>query len=369
MINAKSKRTYSPQQKKVFDYLPLIITLGFLIFGVLMVYDSSSAQAFVSFNDKFFFLKEQIKWVIVGLGAGAFMFFFDYKKLKLFALPILIGAIVLLIAVFIPGISVKAYGAHRWINLGFTVLQPSELAKFSLIIYLAAWLSSNEKGRLLSFLLLIGTILGLIMLQPDMGTALIILGTSFIIYFLSEKDIKGILMLAPLGILGIVGLAISSPYRMRRVTAFFNPDSDPLGSTYHVKQALIAFGSGGLFGLGLGNSRQKYSYLPEANTDSIFAIIGEELGFIGGAAVILLFAYFFYRCLQNTLIVEDKFGKILGLGIIAWLTLQTVINLSSMVALTPLTGVPLPFISYGGSALVIELVALGTLFNIWKQNK
>lgn len=362
------KKSYASGRTKNFDYLPALITVGLLIFGVLMVYDSSSAQASISFNDKYYFLKEQIKWVIIGLGAGIFTFFFDYRKLKIFALPILISALVLLIAVFVPGISVRAYGAHRWINLGITILQPSELAKFSLIIYLSAWLSTAEKGRLFSFLLLIGAFVGLIMLEPDMGTALILLGTSFIVYFLSEKNIRGILLLAPFGLLGAIGLAIQSPYRLRRVLTFLNPDSDPLGSSYHIRQALIALGSGGLFGLGLGNSRQKYSYLPEASTDSIFAIIGEELGFIGATILVVIFIYFFFRCLKNTINIEDNFGRTLGLGIITWLTLQTIINLSSMVALTPLTGVPLPFISYGGSALVIELTALGTLFNIWKQN-
>lgn len=198
--------------------------------------------------------------------------------------------------------------------------------------------------------------------------ALVLLGTSCIIYFISEKEIRDLLLLLPLGALGIVGLALKSPYRMRRILTFLDPESDPLGASYHVRQALISLGSGGIFGLGLGNSRQKYSYLPEANTDSIFAIIGEEMGFIGAVILIIAFAFLFYRCVKNTLAVADPFGRLLGLGIIAWLAVQTIINISSMVALTPLTGVPMPLISYGGSALVVELAALGTLFNIWKQN-
>lgn len=333
-----------------------------------MVYEASSAQALQIFNDKFYFLKEQLKWVVLGLTAGTVAFFFDYRRLKKFALPLLIVTIVLLIAVFLPGIGVKANGAHRWINLGFTVLQPAELAKLAMVLYLSTWLTSKEKGKLPSFLLLISLVVGLTMAEPDMGTSIVILGTSLSVYFLSNSDVKGLLLLLPLVFAGGVGLAIRSPYRLRRILTFLDPQSDPLGASYHVRQALIAIGSGGVFGLGLGNSRQKYSYLPEATTDSIFAIIGEELGLIGATGLIFLFAFLFYRATKVTMQVADPFGRLLGMGLIFWITIQTLVNLSSMVSLIPLTGVPLPFISYGGSALVAELVAMGILFNIWKIN-
>jgi len=166
-----------------------------------------------------------------------------------------------------------------------------------------------------------------------------------------------------------VGLALRSPYRVKRLLTFFNPDADPLGASYHVRQALIALGSGGIFGLGLGNSRQKYYYLPEATTDSIFAIIGEEFGLIGTTVLLVVFALLFFQATKITLAVTDEFGKLLGMGIISWLTVQTIVNLASIVGLIPLTGVPLPFISYGGSALVVELAGLGILANIWKVNK
>lgn len=333
-----------------------------------MVYDASSAQALQSFNDKYYFLKEQAQWVIVGLIAAVAASFFDYRRLKLLAVPALIGSILLLIAVFIPGIGVSANGAHRWINLGFTVFQPSEIAKLSLIIYLSAWFTTKEKGRLLSFLLLIGLMVGLIMAQPDMGTAIVLLGTSFSLYFLSNSEMRGFLFFIPFVVAGGTLLAIQSPYRLRRVLTFLNPDSDPLGASYHVRQVLIALGSGGLFGLGLGNSRQKYSYLPEATTDSIFAIIGEELGFIGATMIIVVFVVFFYRAIKLTVTTEDLFGRMLGLGILFWIIIQTLVNLGSMVSLIPLTGVPLPFISYGGSALVAELIGMGILCNIWKSH-
>ncbi len=350
------------------DKSPLFILTGLLIFGLVMVYNASSASALEDFSDKFYFLKEQTKWVVMGILAGVGAYFFDYRRLKPLALPALIVSIVLLVAVFIPGIGITAYGARRWINLGFTVLQPSELAKLSLVLYLSTWLTTKEKGRLLAFLLLVGLLVGLIILEPDMGTAIVLLGIATSIYFVSGGEILGLLAIAPAVILGGVFLALKSPYRLKRITTFFDPTADPLGASYHIRQALIAIGSGGIFGIGLGNSRQKYSYLPEATTDSIFAIIAEEVGLIGATVLIIAFVVFFVRCLRMIRDTDDKFGKLLGVGIISWLAFQTVVNFSSMVALIPLTGVPLPFISYGGSALVAELVAVGILFNIFKNN-
>lgn len=334
-----------------------------------MVYDASSAAGVKDFNDKYYFLKEQVKWVSIGTIVAVGAFFFGYRRLKVIALPSLLVSLLLLVAVFLPGVGVKAYGASRWINLGFTVFQPSELAKLSLIIYLSAWLTTKEKGRLPSFLVLVGLLVFLIILEPDMGTAIVLFLAALIIYFLSESKILGLLFLLPLVVFGGVGLAMASPYRLRRLLTFFNPDVDPLGASYHIRQALIAIGSGGVWGLGLGSSRQKYSYLPEATTDSIFAIIGEELGLIGASALLFVFMLLFYFAVQATLEVEDKFGRTLGLGIIAWLAVQTLVNISSIVALIPLTGVPLPFISYGGSALVMEMAAVGILVSIWRANR
>lgn len=350
------------------DKTVALVILGLLVFGVVMVYDASSAQALASFNDKYFFLKEQIKWIILGIAAATGGFLFDYRKLKPFAFPGLIFSIVLLLAVFLPGVGVGAYGAHRWINLGFTVVQPSEIAKLALIVYLAVWLSAKGKASMGAFLLLIGLVGGLIMLEPDMGTTLVVVGAAVSIYFLSDNPIKSLLFVVPAGLLAAVLLAIQSPYRLKRITSFLDPNSDPLGASYHVRQALIAIGSGGILGIGLGNSRQKYSYLPEANTDSIFAIIGEEMGFIGCLGLIIVFLFLYQRMARITLKVEDPFGRLLGMGIICYLVIQTAINIGSMVAITPLTGVPLPFISYGGSALIIEMLSIGILFNIWKVN-
>ncbi|MBI3887487.1 putative lipid II flippase FtsW [Candidatus Microgenomates bacterium] len=346
----------------------LLVVLFLLCFGLVMVYDASSASAVQTFSDKYYFLREQLKWIIIGLGLSTVAFFFDYKQLKKLALPGLLVSLLLLLCVFLPGIGIKAYGASRWINLGFMVLQASEVAKLALIIYLSAWLTTKEKGKLGAFLVLVGLLVGLIILEPDMGTAIVLFITAMILYFLSDNQILGLVFLFPLMILGGAGLAIRSPYRLKRILTFFDPDTDPLGASYHIRQALIALGSGGVFGLGLGNSRQKYSYLPEAMTDSIFAIIGEELGLIGLVVLVSIFSLFFFQSVKLTLKVEDPFGRLLGMGIIAWLAVQTMINIASIVGLIPLTGVPLPFISYGGSALVLELISMGILGNIWRQN-
>jgi len=345
------------------------IVLLLLVFGLLMVYDASSATGAQAFNDKYYFLREQLKWVVIGLAGAAAAFYFDYRQLKKLALPGLIVALIMLVGVFLPGIGVRAYGASRWLNFGFTIVQPSEVAKLALIVYLSAWLTTKERGRLFAFLMLIGLLVGLIMLQPDMGTAIVLFLTAMILYFVSDNEILGLVFMLPMIVLGGVGLAVRSPYRLKRLLTFFDSDTDPLGASYHIRQALIALGSGGVFGLGLGNSIQKYSYLPEATTDSIFAIIGEELGLVGSAALVGLFGIFFLQAVRLTMNVKDSFGRLLGVGIVAWFCVQTLVNMASIVALIPLTGVPLPFISYGGSALVVELVGVGILGSIWRQNR
>jgi len=272
-----------------------------------------------------------------------------------------------LVAVFVPGMGVRALGAHRWLNFGFFILQPAELAKLVLIIYLSAWFSKVEKGKLIAFLLLLGIIIGLVIIEPDLGTAIIILSIALILYFLSGAPFIQFLLLFPILLIGVSGLAIIAPYRFRRLTTFFNPESDPLGASYQIRQVLFALGSGGWFGVGIGKSRQKYQYLPEANTDSIFAIIGEEVGFIGAIFVVVSFLFLVWRGFKIAKGAADPFGKLLALGISSWVGIQTIINLAAMVALLPLTGVPLPLVSYGGSSLIILLSAFGILLNISKH--
>jgi cell division protein FtsW len=351
------------------DGVLLIIVLFLSFFGLFMIYNASSVIALRDIGDQYYYIKEQLVWMVLGISSLIFFSFFSYRRLAFFALPLLITSIVLLALVFLPGLGVKALGAQRWINLHFFVFQPAEFIKLSLAIYLSAWFTTREKGRLLAFSLLVGTVLLLVMLQPDMGTASIILFEASVIYFLSGGSLLHFALLVPVtGVIGILSI-LAAPYRLKRLTSFMQTDSSLENVSYHVRQILIALGSGGILGVGLGNSLQKYAYLPENVTDSIFAIIAEETGFIGASFVILLFAVIIWRGFAIAQKAKDKFGKLLAGGITSFLGIQIVINLASMTALIPLTGVPLPFISYGGSALIIDLTAIGILLNIAQQSE
>ena len=281
------------------------------------------------------------------------------------SLPLLLTTLGLLILVFFPGIGLELNGSHRWINLGISIFQPSELLKITLSLYLASWLSIKEKGRLMAFLLLLGVASGLVLLQPDLKTSFIIAATSFIVYYVSGASMREVAPVLIVGLLIIVLVAGASPYRLKRLTAFQNFDVNNLNTTsYHTKQIVIGLGSGGLTGVGFGNSVQKYSYLPEHTTDSIFAVFAEEAGYIGS---IILISIYIALCAIGILIAvnaKTQFGKLLASGITVFITIQSLINLASQAVVIPLTGVPLPFISYGGSSMLINFVAIGLLFNI-----
>lgn len=350
------------------DRLLLVVIVAICIVGILMVYNSSVAIAQRDFGDQYYFAKEQAKWLLVGSIGLIVAAKIDYTRWYRWSLPLLLGTIVLLVAVFVPGIGAPALGAHRWINLGFTILQPAELAKFSMIVYLSAWFSKPEKGRLGAFALLMIMVVGLVVLEPDLGTAVVILAVSVLMYYYSGAPIVHFLGLVPVGVIGGIILAFAAPYRFSRLKTFFNPEHDPLGASYQIRQILLALGSGGIFGVGLGKSRQKYEYLPEANTDSIFAIIGEELGFAGSVVFIGLILTTVWRGFRIAKRAPDSFGRLLAAGIASWIAIQAGVNLSAMVALVPLTGIPLPFISYGGSSLIVLLVSVGILLNISKHS-
>lgn len=369
LLRAKDKHA-GPRHVKftgIGDRWLLLTTVILAAVGILMVYDSSVVIALRDFANPYYFVREQVKWLCLGFLAFGIFSRLPYTIFRQFAVPMLVGTLVLLIAVFIPGFGVRALGAHRWLNFGIFIVQPAELAKLTIVVYLAAWFSTKERGRLVAFLLLIGMVVGLVVVEPDLGTAITILGTALALYFLSGAPTGHFVMLLPILLAGIGGLAVVQPYRLRRVLTFLNPEVDPLGSSYQIRQVLLALGSGGLFGVGLGKSRQKYEYLPEANTDSIFAILGEETGFIGTAIVVLLFLFLIWRCFKIARRVNEPFGKMLVLGVGSWIGIQTFVNIGSMVAILPLTGVPLPLISYGGSNLVITLGALGIVYNISKK--
>ncbi|OGD63283.1 cell division protein FtsW [Candidatus Beckwithbacteria bacterium RBG_13_42_9] len=345
-----------------------LLTIAFLLslFGLLMVYNASVVEAFRNFGDQYYFLKNQLVWAIGGWFTLFIFSLLDYHLLKKIGLPALILNLFLLMIVLIPGVGNQIKGARRWLNLGIFSFQPTETLKTVLSIYLAYWLQSEQKA--LAFLILIGAIFGLVILQPDLGTAIVIIGSAFLLYYLSGGQVFKLFFLSLiLASLGIV-LILISPYRRARLKTFLDPTSDPLGNSYHIRQVLISLGSGGISGVGLGQSRQKYQYLPEATTDSIFAVVGEETGFLGGAALIGAFAILIQRGLTIAQQAKDRFGRLLAAGITSWLAIQVLVNLAAMVALLPLTGIPLPLISYGGSSLVVTLASIGILLNISRYN-
>lgn len=353
--------------KKIQVFLPFIVII-LTLFGLLMIYDASAFSAFRDFSDKYHYIRDQVRWALLGFLGFSFFYFFDYHKLYNLSLPLLITAMVLLILVFIPGIGVRALGANRWVNTGFFILQPAEFVKLAIAIYLAAWFSQKEKGRFFAFCLLLGSILGLIMLEPDMGTAIIVMAEALVVYFLSGGSLVHFFLLVPVIFVSLLVLIKIEPYRAQRLASFLSSAQTIDNSSYHVKQILIALGVGGLTGVGLGNSLQKYAYLPEITTDSIFAIIAEEFGFIGSVIVILLYVVLVWFGFSIAKVAKDRFGQLLAGGIITFLATQAALNLGAQTALLPLTGVPLPFISYGGSSLVIDLSSIGILLNIAKQS-
>ncbi len=342
-----------------------LITLLLSLLGVFILYESSSYTALLNIGDKYHFVKNQLIWVLGGLVVAGVISRFDYRKAYPLALPILIGTIVLLVAVFLPGIGLELKGSHRWIDLGFIVIQPSELLKISLTIYLAAWLSKKEEKRLPAFLILFLLCVGLVAMEPDLGTALVVSTMSITVYFLAGTKWTEMALLGIIMVLGIVMLIKLEPYRVERFMAFQNFDVNDLSTTsYHIRQVLIAVGSGGLTGVGLGNSVQKYAYVPENTTDSIFAMYAEETGFLGSLLLLGIIGLQLYIGFLIAFRSPDAFGMLLGIGIITFLCIQSFLNLGSQVVIVPLTGVPLPFISYGGSSMLINFAAIGIMMSI-----
>ena len=346
-------------------FFPIILS----IIGLFFVFEASAVKGFTEFADSFHFFKLQIIWISLGFAVMIFFSYFDYHKLYYLSFPLMMITILLLVAVLIPGIGFESNGARRWIDLGIINLQPTEFAKFSVIIYLSSWFVHKERKRFLSFIGLLGFLVLLIMLQPDMGTAIIVFSLSIIIYFLAGIQIGYLAAFVPIAFVGFFFLVKISPYRFKRLTAFLDPSADPLGIGYHINQILISLSNGGLLGQGFGASRQKYLFLPEAHTDSIFAIIAEEFGFVGGFLLIFAFFILIYKIYEVTVRAQDRFGKFLAGGIFAYFGLQVIINLAGIVNLLPLTGVPLPFISYGGSNLLVSFSLMGILLNISKKTK
>ena len=340
----------------------IILILILTLLGILFVFDASVAEAFQTFNDQYHFLKQHLIWAIVGILIMFIISLIPLKIWKKISLPIFVVGLISLIMVFIPGIGKELNGAHRWIFLGDLRLQPIEPFKIALIVFFASWMSQHQ--RLLPFLFTTGVPAILILLQPDLGSLLILGVIAFSMFFLAGGKLYHIIGVSSVTIVLLLLTIVSSDYRRQRLDTFLNPQTDPLGAGFHMRQITLALGRGGVLGQGIGNSRQKFSYIPEASTDSIFAIIAEEVGFIGSSLLLIIFGIYFYLATQIANAAKDPFANLLGWGIIVWIAAQVLLNLAAVVALVPLTGLPLPFISYGGSSLIMILLANGILLRI-----
>ncbi len=357
------------KKNKILVIAVLLISL----FGLIMIYSASAIWADYKFNDSFKYVKAQGLFVIAGLIGIKILANYNYKNYEKKANWILLVCFLLLGLVLIPGIGTIRNGSRSWFGIGPFGIQPSEFAKIGLIIYVSKYLATNQKEirnivkGIFPLLAIIGLFFLLIMLEPDFGTAMVICLTLICIIFISGVKLSFFIKIGLAGLLGIIGLIIAAPYRMARILSFLNPWSDPLGSGYQIIQSLYAIGPGGLLGQGFLKSRQKNFYLPEPQTDFIFSIISEEFGFLGVLIVSSLFAIIFYRCLKISLECPDLFGKYLAFGLSFGLIIQALLNLMVVIGIIPVTGVTLPFLSYGGSSLLVSMASIGIILNISKN--
>ena len=357
-------------KKNKIDPVLFIAVIVLILFGLVMIYSASSIWAEYKFNDSFKYVKQQTLFIVIGIvlmiGVSKIDYIKYYKKTNL----ILTVCLLLLILVLIPGIGSVRNGSQSWFGIGSFGIQPSEFAKLGLIIFTAKYLSNNNKflkdirKGVVPILLVLFTIFGLIMLQPDFGTGMIIVVSILAMLFIAGVNIKFFIGLGAIGVVGIVVLIAIAPYRMDRITSFLDPWKDPLGTGFQIIQSLYAIGPGGLLGQGFLNSRQKQFYLPEPQTDFIFSIISEEFGVLGVVIVCGLFLTILYRGIKIALNTKDHFSKYLAFGMIFQMMIQTVMNLMVVIGLIPVTGVTLPFLSYGGSSLLISMISIGILLNI-----
>ncbi len=363
----------SKQKIHTLYYWLLGLTIVMLLFGLIMIFSASSVQAYDKHGDIYYYIKRQIAWALIGLFGLRFFSNYDYRKLKKFSVFGILLSVSLLILVFVPGIGEMAGGASRWLTIGPFSFQPSEFAKLALILFAADVLA--KKGRkiedfrelILPIGLVLLAIILLVMKQPDMGTAAIIAFIVYVSMFIAGARFLHMFGLTAAGVLVGVFLIFSEDYRKARFFSFLNPWADPKATGFHIIQSLLAFGSGGLTGVGLGKSSQKFFYLPAAHTDFIFAIIGEELGLIGTLFLVLLFLCFLYVGLRIAFKSDDLFGRLLASSITCMIFVQALINMAAVTGLIPVTGVPLPFVSFGGSSLVFTMSGVGILLNISKQ--
>lgn len=358
------------QEKKLPDYIVIFVVLTLLAIGLIMILSASSIRSYNLYDDSYFLFRNQLLWTVIGIG---FMFIFmkvDYHFWNRHARLILLGCLGLLVLVLIPGVGRVAGGSQRWLVIGPVGLQPSEISKVGFVIYVANFLARKQE-KIGSFfrgvippLIVFSLVFLLILLEPDLGTGVTIAGTFFVILFAAGTKIRHLLFLSSASIPLFLYFVMGESYRRQRLMAFLDPWSDPLDTGYHIIQSLIALGTGGLFGVGLGGSRQKFLYLPEPGTDFIFAVLGEEFGLLGALVVLALYFVLSWRGFKIALSAPDMFGSLLAVGMTSMIVLQAVINIGVVTSSMPITGITLPFISYGGTSLVIMLSGVGILLNI-----
>lgn len=357
------------------DYVLLVVVAVLLAIGIVMVYSASMVDAQASMGDSFYFLKRQGLWAGLGLVGMLAFTRLDYSIYQKYARPLLLGCAVLLVLVLVPGIGLKVLGARRWLGFSSARFQPSELTKLGMIIFLADFMARRQEQvpRFWRFvvpvMLLLGLLFGLIMLEPDLGTSLVLAGIVFLMLLAGGANVWHLSGVAFLAVPGVGVLSLTSSYRAQRLFTFLDPFKDPQGSSWQIIQALYALGSGGLFGLGLGRSRQKFFYLPERHTDMIFAILGEELGLVGTLLVLVLIILFAWRGYRIAVSAPDRFSSLLAVGVTSWITLQACMNIAVVTSTIPMTGIPLPFISYGGSSLLFTMVGVGILLGISRHSR
>lgn len=361
-------------QKSPYDIWLLLSALALVGVGLIAIYDASVVSAYRDFQDKYYFLKNQFIWAIVGTISLLFFSFFNYKRLINSSHYILGLCSLALILVLVPFIGREILGARRWITIADFTFQPSEFTKLGVIFYASFIISKFEKYKMrlidtfLVYFLPIALVTSLVIIEPDLGTALIFFSVAIIMYFVGNAPIWHFILAVPTIILAIAGSLLTHPYRIERIKAFLDPKYDPQGASYQINQIIIALAAGGLFGVGLGASRSKFDFIPEVHNDAIFAVIVEETGFIGALLLFAVILFLINRCLKIVRSAPDVPGKILGIGLTGLIASQTLLNLAAVVALVPLTGIPLPFISYGGSSLFVNLTAIGILLNIKRQS-
>ena len=368
---AKSRSGTLQRERHQPDYTILVAVVSLASIGILMVYSSSAMRGYLSSaNDTFAIVGPQIQWALLGLVAMVAMMRVDYRYLRLVSVPFFVVALVLLVLVFVPQLNIVVGGSARWLRLGpLPAIHPAEIAKLALIVYLAHWMAKRGTrirslwGGTVPFLIIVLPVIALVFKEPDLGTTIVITLTVFTVFFVAGANLAHLGLLAA-GVLTAVVMVGLRGYQMDRIRTWLDPWSDALGDGFHTVQGLLALGAGGLTGTGLGDSRV---FVPNAFNDFIFAVVGQEFGFIGAGAVIVLFLVLAYAGVRTSLAAPDTFGALLAAGITGWLCLQAFINIGVVVTLIPITGITLPFISAGGSSLIISFAAVGILLSISRE--